>query len=207
MGLDELKSAIIEGDEEKTSKVVKNMLNEGKGAKEIIDEGIIPAMKSVGEKFDKGIFFVPDMLVAADAVKEALEILEPLLKDEEKEAEKKALFATVKGDQHNIGKNLAVMVFRGSGYRTEDLGVDTPAEEIVENVRKFSPHLVGLSALLTTTMEEQKKVIEALEDAGLRSEVKVIVGGAPVSQEFADKIGADIYGDSPFDALRKLENK
>ncbi len=109
------------------------------------------------------------------------------------------------GDQHDIGKNLAVMAFRGSGYRTKDLGVDTSIKEIIENVRGFEPHIVGLSALLTTTMEEQKNVIEALDNEGLLENVKVVVGGAPVGQDFADEIGADVYGKSPSDALKKLE--
>ncbi|MFB6215997.1 MAG: B12-binding domain-containing protein [Candidatus Aenigmatarchaeota archaeon] len=205
MDFDDLKSAIIDGDEEKVSEVVENLLDEGKGAKEIINEGIIPAMESVGEKFDKGVFFVPDMLVSADAVEEGLKILEPMLGEEEKETEKKALFATVEGDQHDIGKNLAIMVFRGSGYKTKDLGVDVPIEEIIENVREFEPDVLGLSALLTTTMEEQEEVIESLEEEGLLEDMKVIVGGAPITQDFAEDIGADIYGKSPFYALEKLK--
>lgn len=204
MSFDELKNVIVDGEEEKVSEIVQSLLDEGRGAKEIIDDGIIPAMEIVGEKFDKGEFFVPDMLVAADAVKEALEILEPLLGDEDKKEEKRALFATVEGDQHDIGKNLTIMVFQGSGYRVKDLGTDTPTEEIIESVKKFEPHVVGLSALLTTTMEKQRNVIKKLEDEGLRGKVKVAIGGAPVTQEFADEIGADVYGESPFDAVNKL---
>lgn len=204
MSFDDLKETIINGEGEKISDIVQDLLDEGNGAKEIIDSGIIPAMRVVGEKFDKGEFFVPDMLIAADAVNEALGILEPLLDDEDKEEEKRALFATVKGDQHDIGKNLAVMVFQGSGYRVKDLGTDTPTEKIIESVKEFDPHVVGLSALLTTTMQEQKNVIEELKKSGLRDKVKVAIGGAPITQDFADDIGADVYGKSPFDAVNKL---
>lgn len=205
MNFDDLKEVIISGEGEKVEDIVKNLLDDGKEAKRIIDKGIIPAMETVGDKFDKGEFFVPDMLVAADAVDEALDILEPLLGEEDKEREKRALFATVEGDQHDIGKNLAVMVFQGSGYRVKDLGTDTPVEEIIKNVQKFEPNVVGLSALLTTTMEEQRNVIEELKKAGLRDKVKLVVGGAPVTQDFAEEIGADVYGESPFDAVNKLK--
>ncbi len=204
MSFDGLENAIIDGEDEEVPEIVEKLLDEGNGAKEIIDDGIIPAMGTVGEKFDKGEFFVPDMLVAADAVKEALDILEPLLGEEDRGDEKRALFATVEGDQHDIGKNLTIMVFQGSGYRVKDLGTDTPAEKIIEGVEEFEPHVLGLSALLTTTMEEQRKVIKNLEEAGLRDNVRVAIGGAPVTQDFADKIGADVYGESPFDAVNKL---
>lgn len=207
MSFQELKEAILQGNEKKVTEVIQELLEEDREAKEIIDDGIIPAMKTVGEKFDKGIFFVPDMLVSAEAVDEGLNILEPLLGDEDREEKKKALFATVEGDQHDIGKNLAIMVFQGSGYKVEDLGTDTPAEKIIETVKEFEPDVVGLSALLTTTMGEQENVINELENSGLRDKVRVVIGGAPITQEFADKIGADIYGKSPFDAVEKLDKK
>lgn len=204
MGFDELKNVIVKGEEGKVLEIVQGLLDKDRAAKEIIDDGIIPAMETVGEKFDKGEFFVPDMLIAADAVKEALDILEPLLGEEDKKEEKRALFATVEGDQHDIGKNLAIMVFQGSGYRVKDLGTDTPTEKIIESVKEFEPHVVGLSALLTTTMEEQRNVINKLEEEGLRDEIKVAIGGAPVTQDFADEVGADVYGESPFDAVNEL---
>lgn len=205
MSFEDLEEAVINGEGEKVADIVNSMLEEGKEAKKIIDEGIISAMETVGDKFDKGEFFVPDMLVAADAVDEALGILEPLLGAEDKEEEKRALFATVEGDQHDIGKNLAIMVFQGSGYRIKDLGTDTPTENIIESVKEFEPHVVGLSALLTTTMEEQRNVIKELEKADLRDKVKVVIGGAPVTQDFADEISADVYGESPFSAVDKLK--
>ncbi|KXA95296.1 hypothetical protein AKJ65_02110 [candidate division MSBL1 archaeon SCGC-AAA259E19] len=205
-GFEELKEAIMKGDEGETAEIVDEMLESGEDPRRIIDEGIITSMRTVGEKFDSGEYFIPDMLVSADASQAALERLEPLLDAEDAEVGKKAVFATVKGDQHDIGKNLALMVFRGAGYRVKDLGTDTPAEEVVEAVKEFDADVVGLSALLTTTMEAQREVIEALEDNGLRDKVLVAVGGAPLTEEFAREIGADVYGDSPFKAVNKLDD-
>lgn len=204
MDYSNLEEVIMKGDEEKVSEIVENLLDEGVGAKEIIDEGIVPGMEKVGKKFDKGEFFVPDMLVSADAVEKGLTILEPLLKEEDREEEKRFLIATVEGDQHDIGKNLTRMVFQGSGYRVKDLGTDVPAEKIVKAIKDFEPDVVGLSALLTTTMKEQENSIEAIKNAGLRDKVKIAVGGAPVTEEFAEEIGADVYGESPFEAVGKL---
>lgn len=205
MSLEDLKNAIIEGDSEKSSKEVEKLLNGGKTPKEIIDEGIVPAMEIVGQKFDKSEIFVPEMLISAEASQTVLDMLEPLLTDEDKEKGKKGLFATVKGDQHDIGKNLACMAFMGAGYRIMDMGVDVLPEKIVEKVREMKPEVLGLSALLTTTMDQQRKTIEALKETGLRENLKIVVGGAPITEKFAKEIGADVYGKTPFDAIQKLK--
>ncbi|KXB00676.1 hypothetical protein AKJ41_03855 [candidate division MSBL1 archaeon SCGC-AAA259O05] len=203
---EELKESIMDGDEERTIEVVDRLLESGEDPEKIIDEGIVPSMRAVGEKFDSGEYFIPDMLVSADASQAALEKLEPLLSTESAEKSDKAVFATVQGDQHDIGKNLAIMTFKGAGYRVKDLGTDVSPEEVVEAVKEFNADVVGLSALLTTTMEVQREVIEVLDGDGVRDEVLVAVGGAPVTEEYADDIGADVYGDSPFEALNKLDD-
>lgn len=203
---EELKEAIMNGDEDKTNEIVDRLLESDEDPEKIIDEGIVPSMREVGKKFDSGEYFIPDMLVSADASQVALEKLEPLLGKEAAEKSKKAVFATVKGDQHDIGKNLAVMIFKGAGYRVRDLGTDVSPEEVVEAVKEFDADVVGLSALLTTTMEAQRETIEALDENGLGDEVLVVVGGAPVTEEFAREIGADVYGASPFEASNKLDD-
>lgn len=205
MDFDDLKKAIVDGDADKTAETVEKMLNGGVNPKKIIDEGIVPAMSVVGQKFDDAEIFIPEMLISADAAQAALDKIEPLLVKKEIEEEKKAVFATVKGDQHDIGKNLTCMVFKGAGWRVKDLGIDVPPEKIIEAVKEVEPDVLGLSTLLTTTMGEQENIIKELKKAGLRDKVKVIVGGAPVTQDFAKEIGADMYGESPFDALKKLK--
>ncbi|KXA94469.1 hypothetical protein AKJ65_04320 [candidate division MSBL1 archaeon SCGC-AAA259E19] len=203
---EDLERAIMDGEEERTIEVVDRLLESGEDPEKIIDEGIVPSMRAVGEKFDSGEYFIPDMLVSADASQAALGKLEPLLSTESAEKSDRAVFATVQGDQHDIGKNLAVMIFKGAGYRVKDLGTDVSPEEVVEAVKEFDADVVGLSALLTTTMEVQREVIEALDGDGVRDEVLVAVGGAPVTEEYADDIGADVYGASPFEALNKLDD-
>jgi len=173
--------------------------------KEIISDGLTAGMEIVGEKFNAKEYFVPDMLASAEAVSEAMDILKPLL--EKSDASNKGLFAiaTVKGDIHDIGKNIVSILLKGAGYEVDDLGIDVPTEDIVEYVRTNKPGYLGLSALLTTTMLVMGDVIEALKEANLRDSVKVLVGGAAVSEEFAQKIGADAYCPDGFAAVRILD--
>ncbi len=173
-------------------------------ADEIITNGITAGMEIVGERFNAKEYFIPDMLASAEAVSAAMDILKPHL--EASNIETKGTFAivTVRGDIHDIGKNIVAILLKGSGYEVTDLGIDVPTEKIVEYVRENNPDYLGLSALLTTTMLAMGDIIEALKAAGLRNKVKVLVGGAAVSGEYAREIGADAYCVDGFDAVRVL---
>lgn len=172
----------------------------------IIKDGLTAGMSVVGEKFWSKEFFIPDMLASAEAVGAAMEVLKPLLEGTDAHGKGKFAIATVKGDIHDIGKNIVAILFKGSGYDVTDLGIDVPTEKIVQFVREEKPDYLGLSALLTTTMVVMAEVIEALEAAGLRQTVRVVIGGAAVSEEYAKEIGADAYCADAFTAIRALES-
>lgn len=171
----------------------------------IITEGLTAGMQIVGEKFSTKEYFIPDMLASAEAVGAAMDILKPVLESANVETKGKFAIATVKGDIHDIGKNIVAILLKGAGYEVHDLGVDVPEEKVVEFVREEKPGYLGLSALLTTTMTEMGVVIKALEGSKLRSSVKVLIGGAAVSNEFAQEIGADAYCIDAFQATKVLE--
>jgi 5-methyltetrahydrofolate--homocysteine methyltransferase len=171
----------------------------------IITEGLTAGMEVVGEKFSTKEYFIPDMLASAEAVGAAMDILKPLLESANVETKGKFAIATVKGDIHDIGKNIVAILLKGAGYEVHDLGTDVPTEKVVEFLREEEPGYLGLSALLTTTMTEMGVVIKALEENKLRSSVKVLIGGAAVSQEFAQEIGADAYCVDGFQAVKVLE--
>ena len=172
----------------------------------IINEGLTRGMDIVGEKFGTGEYFIPDMLASAEAVGTAMEILEPLLAQSGVKSKGKIIIATVKGDLHDIGKNIVSILLRGAGYTVKDLGNDINAQTIVDAVREEKPEFLGLSALLTSTMMNMEDIMRALADSGLRDTVKVIIGGAPVSEEFARRIGADGYGADGFQAIAVVES-
>ena len=196
--LEHIKQMVVEGKHSEIEDLVKQAIQEGFDTGQIINEALIFAMDIVGQKFGKGEIFVPEMLVSAWTMKKGLEIVKPLLKGSETKSMGTILMGTAKGDIHDIGKNIVIMMLEGAGFHVIDLGVDLDAEKIVEKVRELNPDVLGLSALLTTTMPEMKKVIEALEKNKLRKSVKVMIGGAPVDATFAQKIGADGYGkDAP----------
>lgn len=171
----------------------------------IITQALTAGMQVVGEKFSTKEYFIPDMLASAEAVGAAMDILKPLLEASHIEAKGKFAIATVKGDIHDIGKNIVAILLKGAGYEVNDLGIDVPTEKIVEFVREEKPDYLGLSALLTTTMTEMGVVIEALKDNGFRDKVKVLIGGAAVSDEYAEKIGADAYCVDGFHAIKVLD--
>jgi 5-methyltetrahydrofolate--homocysteine methyltransferase len=171
----------------------------------IILEGLTAGMNVVGEKYEAKEYFIPDMLASAEATGIAMEILEPHLAKAGVSSKGKVVVATVKGDLHDIGKNIVSLLLKGAGYEVIDLGNDIPPERIVEVVRQENPDFLGLSALLTTTMKMMGETINSLREAGLRDRVKVLVGGAAVSQDFADEIGADGYGTDGFHAVRLVE--
>lgn len=173
---------------------------------EIIEKGLTGGMKVVGQRFEAKEYFIPDMLASAEAVGAAMEILEPHLAQSGIPAKGRVIVATVKGDLHDIGKNIVSILLRGAGYMVKDLGNDVDTQVILDAVRKEQPQFLGLSALLTSTMAHMEETIQALKASGLRDEVKVIIGGAPVSEEFAQSIGADGYGADGFQALMALES-
>ncbi len=171
----------------------------------IIKQGLTEGMQIVGDKFASGEYFIPDMLASAEAVSNAMDILRPHLEGAGVASKGKFVIATVRGDMHDIGKNIVAILFRGAGYEVRDLGIDVPTEKIVKVVREDKPDFLGLSALLTTTMVVMGEVIESLKESNLRDKVKVLVGGAAVSQEFAQEIGADAYCMDGFHALEVLK--
>ena len=173
---------------------VREMLNRGVNAKEILNRGMLTAMEVIGGRFRDGTVFIPEVLLSARAMNEALAVLEPYLAKEKKDASGKVLIGTVRGDLHDIGKNMVATMLRGVGFEVVDLGINIDVEEFVANIEKHRPDILGMSALLTTTMPEMKKVIDLLVARGLRDQVKVMVGGAPVNEKFAHDIGADGYG-------------
>ena len=185
--------------------LVQQALGKNISPQVIITDGLTAGMQVVGEKFSTKEYFIPDMLASAEAVGAAMDIMKPVLKSANVKPKGKFAIATVKGDIHDIGKNIVAILLKGAGYEVHDLGVDVPTEKVVEFVREEKPGYLGLSALLTTTMTEMGVVIKALEENKLRSSVKVLIGGAAVSEEFAQEIGADAYCVDAFDAVRVLE--
>ena len=174
--------------------------------KTIITEGLTAGMQVVGDKFASKEYFIPDMLASAEAVGSAMEILKPILEASNIETKGKFVIATVKGDIHDIGKNIVAILLKGAGYEVNDLGIDVPTEKVVEVVKESNPQFLGLSALLTTTMLAMGEVVEALKQNGIRDKVKVLVGGAAVSDEYAKEIGADAYCVDGFHAINILDS-
>ena len=187
------------------TELVETALSQGVGVDGIINRGLTKGMGIVGKKFETKEYFIPDMLASAEAVGAAMEILEPHLARSGIKAKGKIIVATVKGDLRDIGKNIVSILLRGAGYTVKDLGNDVDPQTIVNAVKDDSPQFLGLSALLTSTMLNMKDTIQALTDQGLRDKVKVIIGGAPVSEEFAQSIGADGYGADGFQAVAVVE--
>jgi len=188
---EKLSNSVIKGNREEVVELTQEAIDEGVKPTEIINQGLINGMNVVGKRFKAGDMFVPEVLMAAKAMKGGMELVQPLLVEGEMEEAGRVVLGTVAGDLHDIGKNLVGMMMESGGLEVTDLGTDVEADEFVECIREVKPHVLGMSALLTTTMLEMKDVIEVLEEEGLRDDVKVIVGGAPVTREFADEIGAD----------------
>ena len=184
---------LIAGDSETLNKLVQEALDGGISADDILGKGLIGGMDIVGEKMESGDMFIPEVLMAGRAMAIAIEIIQPLLAEGQSAAAGKVLIGTVKGDLHGIGKNLVVLMIKSAGFDVIDLGVDVGPEVFVEAIRENKPDIVGLSALLTTTMPMMKQAIVSIEESGLRKGLKIIIGGAPVSQAYADEIGADAY--------------
>ena len=199
--LEQIKEAIVTRRRNQIEALVKRGLEEGFDPEALINQALIAAMDSVGKQFAEHRIFVPEMLVSAMIMKLGLEVLKPLLKPEEVRSRGTIIMGTVKGDLHDIGKNLVTLMLEGAGFRVIDLGVDLTPEKLVDEVDGIRPDILGLSALLTTTMPEMANVIQELSARGIRDRVKVLVGGAPVTREFAEKIGADGYGADASEAV------
>ena len=186
-----LADAIIKGDQNTAVEITKAALDEGTAAKSVLEDGLIAGMDVVGERFKKNEVYIPEVLIAARAMKSSMEILGPELIKAGVKPIGKFVIGTAQGDLHDIGKNLVAMMLKGAGFEVVDLGVDIPPDKFVEQAQSSDTQLIGISALLTTTMPAMEKTIKALKEAGVS--VKVIIGGAPVTQGYADKIGADGY--------------
>jgi 5-methyltetrahydrofolate--homocysteine methyltransferase len=188
-----LKKTLLEGNAKELTRLIDQALKEGWSAERILKEGLISGMDVVGEKFKAGDLFVPEVLIIARAMQSAMEVLKPKLAETASDAAGTVVIGTVKGDLHDIGKNLVAMMIEGAGFEVVDLGIDTPPERFVETAEQREAQIVAMSALLTTTLPFMGKTIEGLEQAGLRRRVKIMIGGAPVTRKYADEIGADSY--------------
>jgi corrinoid protein of di/trimethylamine methyltransferase len=202
----QLYEAILTGNAKQAEEVTNAALEAGTPPAELLGNYMIPAMDEVGKRFECNEYFVPELLIAARAMKTALEILTPKLAEAGAEAAGRVVIGTVQGDLHDIGKNLVASMLEGGGFEVVDLGVDVPATRFVEAAQEKDGTIVALSALLTTTMTQMKAVIEALEAAGLRASTKVMIGGAPITQQYADEIGADGYSDNASAAVALARN-
>jgi len=199
--MQEIAYALITGDNKRVDMLTTEALEQGFAANTIMDDGLISGMAIVGIKFRDNIIFVPEVLISARAMKAGMAHIEPILSESGIEPVGTVIMGTVKGDLHDIGKNLCIMMLRGSGFSVHDLGVDTKPEEFVEAVLEHEAQVLGMSALLTTTMPNMGRTIQLFEDEGLRDQVKIMVGGAPVTQEFAEDMGADGYGENAIECV------
>jgi methylmalonyl-CoA mutase cobalamin-binding domain/chain len=204
--LKELYDETLVGNAPRVLELTKQGLEEGMGPDEILFEALIPSLEEVGARFERGDFFVPEMLIAGRAMSGALDVLRPLLADTGAETVGTFLMGTVKGDVHDIGKNLVNIMLEGAGFQVIDIGVQAAPEKFVDAVKEHKPDIVGMSAFLTTTMPMFKVNIHELTKAGLRDEVIIMVGGAPVTQEYADAVGADGYAADASTAVRKAKD-
>lgn len=205
--LQTLAEKLYNGEDKEVADLVRQALSQGLAPDNILSNGLISGMDDVGRDFKAGDLFVPEVLIAARAMAAGMDVLRPLLADSDIKSAGKYVIGTVKGDLHDIGKNLVRMMLEGAGFETIDLGTDVDSNAFVNAVREHKPQLLGMSALLTTTMTQMKTTIDALEEAGLRSSVKIMIGGAPVTAAYAKQIGADAYAAdaaSAVDVAREL---
>lgn len=191
--LKELTDLVIKGDVKNITGKVEEAVQQNVDPQVILNEGLMPGINEIGDKFAKGQIFVPNVLIAAKAMNAGVDVIKPLLEGKGDTSIGTAVVATVKGDLHDIGKNLVCLMMRSANINVIDLGANVPAEKYIEAIKEYNPDIVVMSALLTTTMNEQGRTIKALEEAGVRDQVKVMVGGAPVTQEWAEKINADAF--------------
>ena len=201
--LKQLQDIVIMGEPDQARELARQVLEAGVVPLKAIEEALNPGMQIVGERFESGDYFIPDLVMSAEAMKAAMEVFEPELmaRQEQRQVLGTVVIGTVEGDIHEIGKSLVATMLGAAGFQVYDLGVDVPVSEFVKQVQETNANVVGLSALLTTTMRNQETVIEALKEAGLRDRVKVVIGGAPTSTEWAETIGADAYAENANEAV------
>lgn len=199
---DQLAQAVIDGEAKEAGEVARQALDQGLDPLTCINEGLTKGIERVGELFASGEYFLPELIIGAEAMKVALAVLEPaMVDDQEREVVGRVVIGTVEGDMHEIGKTLVSTMLTANGFKVFDIGVDQSAEKFIDAIKENDAEIVGASALLTTTMLQQRKLIEAIEEAGLRDQVKIIVGGAPVTDSFATEIGADGYAEDAISAV------
>jgi corrinoid protein of di/trimethylamine methyltransferase len=203
--LAEAAKAITNGDAAKAAELAKRGLDEGIEPLRLLDQGFVPGINEVGELFSKGKLFIPMLIKSAIAMEKATEIINAAIPKEEEVAQGRVVLGTVQGDVHDIGKTIVVALFKANGFEVLDLGRDVPNDKIIEEAEKFGADVIGTSTLLTTTMVLQKELEEELKRAGLRDKYKTIIGGAPVTQRWADRIGADAYAHDASDGVKKLK--
>ena len=203
--MQEMAYELIVGNNTEVDRLSQEALAEGFTANQLLDDGLLNGMAIVGVKFRDNLIFVPEVLVAARAMKAGMVYIEPILSASGVEPAGTIVMGTVKGDLHDIGKNLCIMMLRGAGFVVHDIGVDSSPEDFVEAFEEHSADVIGMSALLTTTMPNMGRTIATFEDLGIRDELRIMVGGAPVTQDFADEMGADAYGDNAVDAVDKAK--
>uniref|UniRef100_A0A7C3WLF9 Cobalamin-binding protein n=1 Tax=Thermofilum pendens TaxID=2269 RepID=A0A7C3WLF9_THEPE len=201
----ELFDAIVEGDEERSRRAARELVGRGVDPREVVSSVMVPAMRRVGELFERGEYYIPELVLSAEAFRAAMEEVRPALRGGEAPARAVVVLGTVRGDIHELGKNLAAVVFEAEGFEVVDLGVDVPPEKFAEAVERYGARVVGMSALMTTTMLEQRNVIEELRRRGLRDRVIVVAGGAPVTEEWVREIGADVWGRDAFEAVATVK--
>ena len=204
--IETIKDWVIKGKRKEAVEVTRAALAAGADPGAIMKDGLIAAMSVVGQKFSSGEYFLPHMMIAARAMTEVVDVIKPLLVGVAAEKKGKAVIGTVQGDFHDIGKNIVRMMLEGAGYEVVDLGVDVPADKFVETVRREAPQFVLMSALITLTMESMRRTIAALDAAGLRSVVKIGVGGAPLTHKFAAEIGADFYSEDAYGCVQRCND-
>ena len=200
-----LTESVIKGDIKTAVAETQNALDAGSNVRDILNKGLIAAMDEMGERFSKGLVFVPQMLRSAKTMQECTKLLEPFFQEGDVIPKGKVLIGTVKGDLHNIGKNLVSMMMEGAGFTITDLGVDVSPEKFVQKAQEIEPDIVGMSALLSTTMPSMPKTIEALQQAGIRDKFKIMIGGAPVTAKYAEEIKADAYASDAGSAVSKAK--
>jgi 5-methyltetrahydrofolate--homocysteine methyltransferase len=203
---EEIKQKVIDGDIPGTTEAVKKALESEIPAAEILLDALVPGIQEVGRLFEAEEYFLTEMMMAAEAMKQGVAVIKPLLAATDIKSSGKVIIASVAGDVHDIGKNLVALMIQSAGFELEDMGVDVPTEKIIESVKASSPDVLALSALLTTTRLEIPNIIEGLKNAGLRDNVKVIVGGAPITGDFAKENGADAYAPDAMEAVKVIQS-
>ncbi len=203
--LNEIRENLIQGKAARVKALVQKAIDEGQDVEKVLSEGLISGMDIVGKKFKKNEFYIPEMLIAARAMKRGMEVLRPILIKKDIKSAGIVVLGTARGDLHDIGKNLVGMMMEGAGFEIVDLGVDVSPEKFVEAAKEKGANIIGVSALLTTTMPGMKDVVQVLKESGLKEEIKVMVGGAPVTQSYADEIGADGYAPDAASAADKAK--